>query len=220
MKPIRKKISRAFSLIEMMIVLTVVGVLLAFAAPDLFSLIQSSSLSSEGSYLRNQLTQGQQLALAKNADVEMRFFEMADDSAGEQFEGFRAYQFFQYDKTGEMIAVSRFHRINAPVILSKRLSTILNAQASGTAQDQRSGFISPRSGSAEIPVGNRMQTTNYISFRFRPDGATDLPNRARPDDTWFLTLVQGEGAADSASPDNYYCLQVNPFNGQVTEFRP
>jgi hypothetical protein len=33
-------------------------------------------------------------------------------------------------------------------------------------------------------------------------------------------MVQGEGALQSNDPDNYVCLQVNPYNGQVSEFRP
>ncbi|NNE90379.1 MAG: Verru_Chthon cassette protein D [Verrucomicrobiales bacterium] len=219
MKTIRRKISHAFSLIEMMIVLTVIGILLAFAAPDLFSLMQSSSLSSEGSYLRNQLTQAQQLALAKNSDVEIRFFKLADFAAAETQEGYRAYQLFQYNREGKMIEVSRFYRINSPIILSERLSTLLNAGSGQTSDDKKFGFVSPSAGKYEIPVGTRKEETDYVAFRFRPDGSTDLPNRSSGD-TWYLTLVQGEGAVEDSDPDNFYCLQVNPYNGQITEFRP
>lgn len=70
-----------FSLIEMMMVLAVMGLLIAFAAPNLFSLVSSSSLSSEGQLLRNQLTYAQQMAVSKNADVEVRFFRYADSSS-------------------------------------------------------------------------------------------------------------------------------------------
>lgn len=218
MNIVKRKIAAAFSLIEMMIVLTVVGILLAFAAPDLFSLMQSSSLTSEGSHLRNQISQAQQLALAKNADVELRFFKLADTAAAETEEGFRAYQMFQFDKTGAMIEVSRFYRINAPVILSEALSTLLTT-AGKDSTDKKFGFVSPQEGKYEVPVGLGMEETDYVAFRFRPDGSTDLPNRSNGD-TWYLTLVQGEGAVRDTDPANYYCLQVNPYNGQITEFRP
>ncbi|MDB4657670.1 Verru_Chthon cassette protein D [Verrucomicrobiales bacterium] len=218
MNIVKRKIAAAFSLIEMMIVLTVVGILLAFAAPDLFSLMQSSSLTSEGSHLRNQISQAQQLALAKNADVELRFFKLADTAAAETEEGFRAYQMFQFDKTGAMIEVSRFYRINAPVILSEALSTLLTTAGKDSA-DKKFGFVSPQEGKYEVPVGLGMEETDYVAFRFRPDGSTDLPNRSNGD-TWYLTLVQGEGAVRDTDPANYYCLQVNPYNGQITEFRP
>ena len=218
MNIVKRKIAAAFSLIEMMIVLTVVGILLAFAAPDLFSLMQSSSLTSEGSHLRNQISQAQQLALAKNADVELRFFKLADTAAAETEEGFRAYQMFQFDKTGAMIEVSRFYRINAPVILSEALSTLLTTAGKDSA-DKKFGFVSPQEGKYEVPVGLGMEETDYVAFRFRPDGSTDLPNRSNGD-TWYLTLVQGEGAVRDTDPANYYCLQVNPYNGQITECRP
>lgn len=118
-----------------------------------------------------------------------------------------------------MIEVSRFFRINAPIVLSERNSTLLRTTGSGDANDEKFGFTSPQEGVYEIPVGTEMRETPYVAFRFRPDGSTDLPNRSGGD-TWYLTLVQGEGAVNQADPDNYYCLQVNPYNGQVQEFRP
>ena len=92
----------AFSLIEMMIVLGVVGLLLAFAAPNLFSLISSNSLSGEGVVLRNQLTYAQQIAVSKNADVEIRFFRMPDYANAAPEEAFRAYQLYQYNLDGPL----------------------------------------------------------------------------------------------------------------------
>ena len=87
---------RGFSLIEMMVVLTVVSILLAFAAPNLFSLISSSTLSGEGTVIQNQLTLAQQMAVSKSADVEVRFFKMKDESAALNEEAFRAFQLYQY----------------------------------------------------------------------------------------------------------------------------
>ena len=61
---------KAFSLIEMMVVLGIVGLLLAFAAPNLFSLISSNTLTGEGTVLRNQLTFAQQIAALDQGAVE------------------------------------------------------------------------------------------------------------------------------------------------------
>ena len=214
---------RAFSLIEMMIVLAVVGLLLAFAAPNLFSLISSNTLTSEGSVLRNQLTLAQQLAISKSADVEVRFFKLADFAAAETTEQVRAFQLFQYNLEGELVPVSSFFRIRPPVAINQRLSTIVPQSAPEMSRtDEKFGFVSPRFGTYDAPVGDNgaLETTEYISFRFRPDGSTDLPYRAEGSDTWYITLVQGEGAADDTDPANFLCLQVNPYNGQISEFRP
>jgi uncharacterized protein (TIGR02596 family) len=212
----------AFSLIEMMVVLGVVGLLLAFAAPNLFSLISSNSLSGEGVVLRNQLTYAQQIAVSKNADVEIRFFRMPDYANAAPEEAFRAYQLYQYNLDGELAPISTFFRIKAPVGVHEGLSTILDARANTSAADKKFGFSSPTEGRSDAPVGEggRLQSTEYVAFRFRPDGSTDLPFRTGNDDTWYITLVQGQGALKSDDPDNYLCLQVNPYNGQVSEFRP
>lgn len=214
---------QAFSLIELMVVLGVVGLLLAFAAPNLLSLISSTSLSGEGQVLRNQLTYAQQIAISKSADVEVRFFKMPDFSNARTEEAFRGFQLYQYNVNGELAPISTFFRIRTPVAIHESLSTLLDARASGaTVKEKRYGFSAPTAGSAEAPAGEggRLQPTPYVAFRFRPDGSTDLPHRTGSQDTWYITLVQGEGAIQSSRPDNYLCLQVNPYNGQVSEFRP
>lgn len=212
-----------FSLIELMVVLGVVGLLLAFAAPNLFSLMTANTLSGEGTVLRNQLTLGQQLAVSRSADVEVRFFKMENPDAAQTEQGFRAFQLFQYNQKGELAPISQFFRIRAPVAVHEGLSTLLNSASGGaTNDDKRYGFDSPRPGRGEAPAGpgGELVATEYVSFRFRPDGSTDLPHRTGSSDTWYITLVQGGGALQSNRPDNYFCLQVNPYNGQVSEFRP
>ncbi|MEC5126986.1 Verru_Chthon cassette protein D [Verrucomicrobiales bacterium BCK34] len=214
---------KAFSLIEMMVVLGVVGLLLAFAAPNLFSLLTSSTLSGEGTVLRNQFTYAQQIAVSKSSDVEVRFFKYADESAAQLDERFRAYQLYQFDREGNMVPVSSFFRIKTPVAVHEDRTTLLNTGASsGNQNDRKYGFIAPYEGVAEAPVGSggTQVPTKYVAFRFRPDGSTDLPFRTSQNDTWYLTLVQGEGALAESDPANYVCLQVNSYNGQVTEFRP
>lgn len=213
----------AFSLIELMVVLGIVGLLLAFAAPNLFSLITANTLSGEGTVLRNQLTLAQQLAVSRSADVEIRFFKMRNPDGAQLEENFRAFQLFQYNQRGELAPISQYFRVRAPVAIHEGLSTLLNANSGGaTREDKRYGFDSPRTGRADAPAGTggELVSTEYVAFRFRPDGSTDLPHRTGSSDTWYITMVQGEGALQSNQPDNYFCLQVNPYNGQVSEFRP
>jgi len=219
--PKEPTLRKAFSLIEMMIILGLVGLLMAFAAPNLFSLIGASSLSGEGALVENQLSLAQQLAISKSADVEVRFFRLADESAAQTDEAFRAFQIFQFNNLGEMEPVSAFFRIRPPVAIHEQLSTILKSGAA-SSEDRKFGFDSPRRGSYNAPAGpgGSLVTTDYVSFRYRPDGSTDLPFRAGEKDTWYLTLVQGEGANQDNDPDNYFCLQINPYNGAVQQFRP
>lgn len=208
----------AFSLVEMLIVLSVLGILFAVAAPNLFSLMQSSSLTSEGSLIRNKLTQAQQIALSKNADVEVRFYKMQDPSAAELEEQFRGFQFFQFNAEGQLEPVTQFFRIKPPIIISERFSTLLNPSSNKDRAGEKYGFISPSEGSADVPISGGVENVDYVSFRFRPDGSTDLPGRAGGD-TWYLTLVQGNDLS-TGLPTNFYIVQVDPFNGRVSVFRP
>jgi len=210
-----------FSLIEMMVVLGLVGLLMAFAAPNLFSLISSTSLSGEGTLLRNQLTLAQQTAVSKSADVEIRFFYTDDTSNASNLSLYRAYQLFQYNRDGEMEPVSGFFRIRAPVAIHENLSTLLE-DSTAQGNDRKFGFVAPHRGRYPAPVGfgGSEVDTAYMAFRFRPDGSTDLPFRTSEGDTWYITLVQGEGALQDNKPPNFLCLQVNPYNGQISEFRP
>ena len=224
-------INRGFSLLELLVVMTVIGLLLAFAAPNLFSLVQARTLSNEGVLLRNQLTYAQQMAVSKNADVEVRFFKWKDESAAEEKELFSAYQLYQYNAEGELTPISSFFRIKAPTAISEEHSTLLDeasgSQSSGSQSssnlDTIYGFKSPQSGRAKAPTGllDARVDTDFVSFRFLPNGSTDLPAKSDDRDTWYITLVQGEGEAGANNlAQNYVCLQVNPYNGAVTEFRP
>ncbi|MCB1062210.1 MAG: Verru_Chthon cassette protein D [Verrucomicrobiae bacterium] len=210
---------KGFSLIEMLIVLTVLGILFALAAPNLFTLMQASTLSSEGNLVRNKLTQAQQLALSKNTDVEVRFFKMADPSAAELEEEFRGFQFFLFNEEGDLLPASKFFRIKPPVVISENFSTLLNPGSNSDSEGKEYGFLSPSEGTAEIPVGDTLEPVDYVSFRFRPDGSTDLPGRTSKDDTWYLSLLQGTNTSDGL-PANHYIVQVDSYNGKIGVFRP
>ncbi len=203
-----------FTLIEMLVVLTVIGMLFAFSAPQLFSLLQASSLSSAGSLVRNKLSQAQQMALSKNIDVEVRFFRFSDELQAQVEDKIRGFQFYKYNEVGKAVAVSQFYRVQSPVIISTdpKLSTLLQPGTTGR---------SPVKGISPIPVGvgTQREKSPYLSFRFRPDGSTDLPGKSPAGDTWHITLVK-EGSDARGVPDNFYTIQIDSYNGKISEYRP
>ena len=212
-----------FTLMEMLVVVTVIGMLFAFSAPQLFSLLQSSSLSSAGSLVRNKLTQAQQMALSKNIDIEVRFFKFSDELQAQVDEEIRGFQFFEYNDEGEAVPVSKFFRVQSPVIISTdaKLSTLLQ---------EGSGGRSPTTGEYKIPLGlseKGKEQADYVAFRFRPDGSTDLPGRsggggsgATTGDTWHITLVKELSDVGGKPPLNFYTIQIDSYNGKISEYRP
>ncbi|MBU6301133.1 MAG: Verru_Chthon cassette protein D [Verrucomicrobia bacterium] len=198
---------RGWSLAEMLVVITVVGFLLAMAAPNLFSLLRASELSSQGEVMRNWLAQAQQQALATGSDVEVRFYNFHDVSSAQIVDEFRACQYFQYNDQGELAPLVEIYRLNDPVMFSRPLSSLLDPAKPG---------LSTGTVDAVTYFGTGLETDRvaYRSFRFRPDGSTDLPKNEQ----WYLTMVADEGA--SATPRNFFCIQIDPYNGSVREYRP
>ncbi len=201
-----------WSLAEMLVVITVVGFLLAMAAPNLFSLLRASELSSQGEVLRNWLAQAQQQALATGSDVEVRFYDFADPNNAQIVPQYRACQYFQYNDQGVLVPLVEVYRFNDPVMLSRPLSSILDSNLQG---------LSNGTMDAKTLLGIDIARVPYRSFRFRPDGSTDLPKNDQGTQStqgggWYLTMV----ADDSPNPRNFYCLQIDPFNGNIRDYRP
>jgi len=200
---------RGWSLAEMMVVMTVIGFLLALSAPNLFSLLRASELSTQGEQLRNWLSLAQQQALSTGADVEVRFFRFADLADAQTTPEWRACQFYQYDAAGRLQPSAELMRLKEPVVISSMpaLSTLVDLSRPGLNVGQVE---------AERLFGKDVDsaTADFCSFRFRPDGSTDLAKNLQ----WYVTLVQDEG--DNPAPKNFFCLQVDPYNGSLREYRP
>jgi uncharacterized protein (TIGR02596 family) len=205
----RREVSsrRGWSLAEMLVVITVVGFLLAMAAPNLFSLLRASELSSQGEVMRNWLAQAQQQALSTGSDVEVRFYNFHDVASAQIVDEYRACQYFQYNDQGELAPLVEVYRLNDPVMFSRPLSSLLDPSKPG---------LSTGTVDAVTYFGSGLEVARvaYRSFRFRPDGSTDLPKNEQ----WYLTMVADEGA--SPTPRNFFCIQVDPYNGSVREYRP
>jgi uncharacterized protein (TIGR02596 family) len=199
--------SRGWSLAEMLVVITVVGFLLAMAAPNLFSLLRASELSSQGEVMRNWLAQAQQQALATGSDVEVRFYKFNDLNNAQVTDEYRACQYFQYDDQGNLVPKVEVYRFNDPVMLSEQLSSILDASKPGLSNGTVNAvtYFGPGLDDERVP---------YRSFRFRPDGSTDLPKNEQ----WYVTMVADE--SNAANPRNFFCLQIDPYNGSIREYRP
>jgi uncharacterized protein (TIGR02596 family) len=193
----------------MMVVITVIGFLLALSAPNLFSLLRANELSTQGEVLRNWLSLAQQQALSTGADVEVRFFRFADLANAQTEPRWRACQFYQYDSQGVLRPGSEVMRLNDPVTISgvASLSPLVDAGRPGLTRGQADA---PQLFGKDVSAA----TADFCSFRFRPDGSTDLPKNVQ----WYVTLVQDE--FDNPTPTNFFCLQIDPYNGSLREYRP
>ncbi len=213
---LRKRPS-AFTLIELIIVITIMGIMMAFTVPAIQSGLQANKLTQAADLLRSQLAFAQQTAMKENAPIQVRFFSYSDPSVGGDRDHFRAYQFFRrkaFNRSStnagssnvnveSMEPISPLRKLPPPVVMasSERLSTLCGLQKS----------------LGEVPYKrNNPLNAQFTSFDFIPSGATNLGAAQQ----WYVTLLNDKDDRGANMPDNFATVQVDPFTGAVRVLRP
>ena len=202
---------RAFTLTEISVVMLIIGILTALAIPSFISIQQNTELSSGVQIIVDNLNLARQTALAQNRSIEFRFFKFKKGQL--KREGYRSVCYYLInEETDKEVPQIRMQYLPDSVMLSndpknKGDSTLLwVAEGNGVAK-------SPFVGQMEIPgLGN----TEYIAFRFRPNGSTDLPSFSPSDDTWFVTIQKQN---ENDKPKNFYVVQLDPHTGKTKVIR-
>lgn len=215
-------LSRAFTLVEMLVVMSIIFILIALVTPSLTGILKANSLTQGSQNIIGQLTLARQVALTQNHPVEVRFYQYADPSLSGEIPGspatgkFRALQTFTISDTGYGTPISKVEHfpITFMIDAGPTLSSLLAPPAGGV----QSGLVLTQSPQAySIPGADK--NFNSVAFRFNPDGSTNLG--APPNGGWFITshLIQ-YGDRLAKAPPNFATLQIDPSNGSLREFRP
>jgi uncharacterized protein (TIGR02596 family) len=209
----------SFTLVEMLVVLAIIGILTVISVPAITSVVRSSGLTTGGASVMSEIDLARQTAMARNCQVEFRFYKLPDSGApaGSSPTVYRAFQIFSLDDDGSQTnAVTKVVFLPANIIItnSDTLSSLLPSTpsdppyaVSGSAAGNPLGPYSPPSYS-------------YMDFHFRANGSTDLnPDSAS---TWFVTLVNEHDSSSGANglPANFFTIQVDPLTGRARSFRP
>jgi uncharacterized protein (TIGR02596 family) len=72
---VRNYLAQGFTLIETLVVVSIIVLILAMTGPSLLGSMQASRLSSAGDTVLGLLAESQQTAMAQNVPVEVRFFK-------------------------------------------------------------------------------------------------------------------------------------------------
>jgi uncharacterized protein (TIGR02596 family) len=230
---------RAFSLMELIVVIAIIGVIATFAVPQAGQILKGSTLTQGSSMLEDQIRLAREYAVTKNCKVEVRFYQYADPEMPEESVSiprswnYRAVQTFQVitlpssasgaEATLPLDKVQMLPQgviMNPTQVYSTLLwnpnSPVVNVSSSAAAQNPSL---------VELPRGVGFNY-NYVSFRFMPDGSTNLaqvPGAAAPP-PWFITLHNATDRAyvkdQTQTPYNYFCLQIDPVTGSMKFYRP
>lgn len=193
---LRRAMDGAFTLIEMLAVIAIMTILLAVIVP--MGLGKGSSvLTSEGHNIGDQIAMARQIAMTRNKDMEIRFYEYPAGAVPEQAKW--AVQLWMIDaEKGEVAPIGRRMALSDEVVILKddpTYSPIFPALPTGSDPSPAKG--------------------NWYALRFRPNGriATPLDNRNN-----FLTLRLRRDAGKTTF--NFYTLQFNRLTGIVSSYRP
>jgi uncharacterized protein (TIGR02596 family) len=199
--------ARGFTLIEILVVLTVLAVLITAATPAVTGMMKSSRLTTAGDLVLNHLVEAQLTAITESTDVEVRLYEIPDIGSADQTPLMRGLQLYALrpdpadanDSTFQ--AATPLLRLEHGLVISmdRRLSSVLGLKLK---EDASPGILHGR---------------QYVAFRFHSDGSTDLV----PSEPWFLTLLDQDSANGKKQPPaNYFTIQIDPINGKLRTFRP
>lgn len=229
---------RAFSLIEMLVVIALVAMIMASVTPALMRTMQATRLASLGDSLMGAITEAKQLAYAQNVPVELRFFKYPDqDFAGSSVLLFRSYQMFkivtQTQGVGSAAQVSEsvqpvgsLSKLSEGIIIAADmgLSPLLNGLNGQSLDDIK----------ANGPGGvgySGVAGAKYNAVRFMPDGSCRKVNAQQsgfaqldygtlPNSFFTLTYDNGADVTTGNLPKNFYTIQIDPYTGKARNYRP
>lgn len=187
---------RAFSLLELLIVVAIIGVLAVMVAPAFNSLAGTYTVTQQGQLIGDQINLTRQFAVTRNREVELRLIPYPGRNGDTNW----AVQIWETTRPAETpVALSRLIRLADTVMIlpGSGFSPLLDAL------DSENGNIPP--------LGEQ----TYHALRFRSNGrvAGGLP--AQRD---YLTLTLRRDKPDA--PANPFTLQVHPMTGRVSIHRP
>ena len=215
--------AHAFSLIELIIVISVIVIIAAFTLPAMNTVLKGSQLSQGAGLIIGQLNIARQQAIARNKPVEVRFYRFADPEVpGEDVTTpatgkFRAMQLFQVQASGVALPIDKLQTLPGGVIFayseSKGLSSLIDKN---TAYAPKKPGLDDK-GAPRLPRGVDFNY-EYLSFKFLQDGSTDRS----PTGQWFITLVglNEKIISPEVPPPNFFTVQVDPVSGVTKTYRP
>ncbi len=231
---------QAFTLIEMLVVVTIIVLLLAFSTPALMRTMQSSRLTSVGDSIFGAISEAQQAAFAQNVPVELRFFKHAEEGFSGSPEFFRSYQMFKILLVTEgdganatvkesIVPVGNLVRFSDGIVIatSQELSPALSGD--GLPDTKDSGGSGGALGFAGV------QNATYNAIRFMTDGscrkvgasvASDgvtlatLTYQTLPECFFTITYDTSQELTAANLPKNFYTIQIDPFTGKARNYKP
>lgn len=208
-KSLSKSHSVAFTLIEMVVVVSIVGVLITFSAPHISGVLNATRLRTAADTVYNRLLEAQSLALLFNTDAELRIYavpDIIDPTSRPTLRKMRLLTLQPPDADAADAASSKglFEPVGGIINLDQEVE--INPEPTHSSIVNL-GFSEP----GEKDVHGR-----YVAVRFRSDGSPSL----LPGRPWFLTLHAKDAHLRGTKLRNFVTIQIDPATGRLRSFQP
>ncbi len=192
---------RAFSLVEILVVMAIVASLTLISMPLVSQVVSSLDLSRSAQSLENGLQLSRQHAVMAGDPVQFCLYKTE--------EGYCAFQAYLREDTGAWKPIMNVGKLPQTMIINDQLSggysTLLQ-------------FTVPLT-SSEIQRVKSLKVVEGRSFQFRGNGSTDLYAIDGPT-SWHLTIHRRAEPVINGLPKNFITLKVNALTGTVKVFQP
>jgi uncharacterized protein (TIGR02596 family) len=199
---------RAFTLLELLVVVAILIILAALTIPAMNSMGRASSLSNGTQAITGALELARQTAVTQNRPVEVRFYKLPEDGQPTgPLTDYRSLQLFLVDSESTN-AVAKPVKLSAPVIITPDVAT-------SSLMDETAFPEQPAADGVNVPPGGA--NYRYRSFRFKPDGGTDLPMNGK---LFFTLAAKNDPIKANGLPANFATIQIEPLTGRTKVLRP
>jgi uncharacterized protein (TIGR02596 family) len=214
--PARRRPLQAFTLIELLIVVAIMGILLTLAVSHASGGMEGMKMRQALETTRSAMEHARQVAMTSNQAVMFRVYEMKDSF------GKPAWRTMEHG-VAEAVTDPADPAYKTPGAQGytpgfKRLGSI-EKLPDGIIVHPSATFSSLLGTNAALLTGTDDsqdgQLRKYIAWIYLPDGRCSLP----ADQAWTLTLVK-EDTVGTNLPDNYVTLELDPRTARVRAYRP
>jgi len=207
---VKKPRYAAFTLVELLIVITIIVIMASLMGPTLNSALRGTALTQASDKVIGVLSLARQTAVSKAQTVEVRFYSYTNkELPGDTGQG-HGLQAFTVDDSGNYSPLMKAQILPNSVIISTS-TNFSSLMANGTNATPTNAI--PRAGS----------NYTYASFQYYRSGSTSLSSSSLSTNVWSVTVVNASdmnGANSNNLPKNYTSVVIDPYNGSLKTYRP